>query len=97
MACHQHHSGLHVVCRLKLIITCTCFVHVCCLICHLTYYISTVQSQSPVPPHSPSGLGDCASLQHVTEQPSNSYDIPQDSDESNLFSSVRQPTQALVK
>ena len=59
------------------------------------------QSHSSAPPPLPTGPGDYASLEHDTGQPgaqvNNIYDIPQDGDAPHLYSSVKQPAQALVR
>ena len=58
-------------------------------------------TSAPPPPPPPPGHGNYASLQHDTGQPgaqeNNTYDIPQDGDAPNMYSSVGQPAQALVR
>ena len=68
---------------------------------NLIYSFQLLQSHSSAPPPPLPGPDDNVSLQHDTEQPgaqeSNTYDIPQDGDSPHLYSSVEQPTQALVR
>ena len=69
---------------------------------NLIHSFQLLQSHSSAPPPPPPpGPDDNASLQHDTGQPgaqeSNTYDIPQDGDAPHLYSSVEQPTQALVR
>ena len=62
-----------------------------------SFQLQQSHSSAPPPPPPP-GPGDYASLQHDTGQPgAQVYDIPQDGDAPNMYSSVGQPAQALVR